>query len=402
MKIKLPEDSAMKGDRRRKELKQKAQFEAELERAEDEFPARRGTREPYRDFKPSPLSKKLEAMGLGKQSPSAYRMDSEMLRERNSNAVDNMLASKETPSDDYTTGQLALAAKNKDLKKTTEILNSPSYTEHKLKPNSHEEITLAVRLAIENKDLEMIKLLDEKFNLDNANDQKTIFMAAGSTAAIWQVFSDKNKALGQSFGIDYHPLVAAFGSGDLETATLLKLWADKNNVPIHVKNMAIQNAARKGHTDACKLYSMSDPYLSGAIKLLVNNGHGDKVSDLTRRVTEKGLPANDISYNNFEMLKHCSGHANALEALIRHPTVQLKVNSLPTYYQAFNHASHEDYKQDMEECLMEHTKWELRHAADLRRKGINSETAMQVAVIECAEHMNELLASRSLHPTFQF
>lgn len=275
-------------------------------------------------------------------------------------------------------------------------VKSKEYMHARAEPGAEQEIMLSIRTAIQRADVPVLKALNEVFNLDNPNDVRTVRLAAQSPMGVWKVFADKEKALGQKFKNEDQPIVAAFSAGNFEVAKWLKDWADSNNVPRAVKIMALRAAAANGHTGCCNLFSVSEQYLTDVVRTLIYNGHSSKVADVVYKRAPDGAFANDLSFNNFEMLDVCAGHFDALSAMIRHPSVQEHMEALPKYYHAVDRVVRDMYETDVRVILVEHQKDVAKRAHELHKQGIIVKTACSVAKMETAEYLKKKLCDKKL------
>lgn len=201
------------------------------------------------------------------------------------------------------------------------------------------ELFLALCMAIQRNEYEMVKYFTWAFNLDLKNE-KIILVAAEADIKIWKIFEEMATTWQVKFTKHTHPLVVSFRAGNYEVAKSMRTW-DKNHpglIPQAVVEHAIYEAAEMGHVEICKLYTVRNEYMALVVKSLVKNGHADKVKCLVR------TPMTDFSYNNFEMLRTCYAHFDAMCAILRHPSVEKNYEQLPDYYKYARVACKGDWK----------------------------------------------------------
>lgn len=273
-----------------------------------------------------------------------------------------------------------------DVDTVRSFIEDPSFDKKK----SADIIRLCLRIAIQRHHIAVVKLFDEKFDLNFGNDTLTVSIAAESDFEVWKVIATKDKPLKQTFLEDSHPLVVSFRAGNYDVAKWLKEWCDHNKVDTSVKIRALKEAAEQGHVDVCKLYTVSDKYMAVVIKALIFKGHSDKVVEFV-----KG-PLNDFSFNDFEMLKLCSAHFDAMCAIIRHPSVNNKMDNLPVYYRAVNDACKTEWEVRKKLVLAEFAKMVAERVRIIQGEGIPGEIAIKAARDEYSGVMKRRLEEEGL------
>jgi hypothetical protein len=255
---------------------------------------------------------------------------------------------------------------------------------------NNQEILLALRIAIQQKNVEIVKLFDEVFNLD-IKDKRTVSLAAESSLEIWEIFASKPSVLKVPYCKNTHPLTVAFRAGNYDVARWLKRWADEGGgVSTEYKVHALYEAAEQGHVNVCKLYTVSEKYMAVVIKSLVKNGHADKVVEFVKN------PHTDFSYNNFEMLTTCAAYFNAMCAILRHPSVQSKINDLPDYYKKANEACRTDWDIRKKVHMDVLTKRMADRIQVLEDQGMSRPTAVETAKLEFAKTIKKHLCEYDL------
>lgn len=270
-----------------------------------------------------------------------------------------------------------------DIEKVRAVINHDDFVK------SNEEILLALRVAIQNKFTDIVLLFDKKFNLDISNDPKTISLAAASNIVIWNVFFNKPNFKTHKFIPPTHPLVVSFKLGVYDIAETVKAWADKEKVPAEIKMLAVQKAADNGHTNCIKLYNISEKTMLDALNRLISNGHSSKVEELTKNGSI------DFSFNNFDALKICSAHFDALSALIVHPSIKSHVDKLPPYYKLVEAHFTDDGKRDYFSSTADKFN---RRVQELIQGGLDKDRAYRQAMREASIQME---ADKKTNPALQ-
>ena len=274
--------------------------------------------------------------------------------------------------------ELALSS---NLKNIENYVKSDEFIKEKKTKSFNEQILFAIRSAIHHEEYELLLLYDKLFNLDNPNDKKTIWIAAQHSFKIFNIFANKKKVMSQIFNPNEHPLVAAFAKNNFEVAKWLKNWCDKNKTPVKVKALATLEAAKRGNIEVLRLYQISDSQLCKIIRALIDNGHSNKVKHLTFLKDKNDNFINDFSYNNFEMLDTCAGHFDSLSYLIRHPSIQTKLNNLSTNYKNLNSILESRFNEHKDLYTKQHKDIAKREADKLISKGIDPNIACIASLI---------------------
>jgi hypothetical protein len=287
---------------------------------------------------------------------------------------------------------LAKVVRKNKVSLLQEFLESPDH-----KDDGNYDVLLALRIALMKKNVEIIKMLEQNYDF-NVLDQRTVGLAAECPLAIWEVVAEFPNTLKLVYTKGNHPLTIAFRLGNYEVAKWMKKWADDNNVPRELKEHALYEAAEMGHVDVCKLYTVSDKYLAVVIKSLVKNGHSDKVKHFTRS------SVNDFSHNEFEMVITCSAHFDALCAILRHPSVQEKVNMLPEYIQLANEVCKDSWEHRKKEHMGFYAQNKIAPAVKQKiASGMDKDDAMEEVENEFAKDLQGFLRQKDLdHYVYKF
>lgn len=247
-------------------------------------------------------------------------------------------------------GELLSIVKSGDVEKFKNLVASPKFEWAKNNDkDAGQEVMAAVRIAIQNKDGPMLKAMVDVFNIDNPNDPRTVLLAAGQPFEIFKYIAQHASAMNQNWTDNGNPLVAGFAGGHLDTAKWLKEWADQNGIPIRIKAIAQLEAAKKGHVDVVKLYTVSNPHLANVLDMLIGHGHSGLVKHFVNERNDAGEFIHDFSYDNYRMLRSCCGHHDALSAMVRHPSIHRKIHLMPRYYQTVHCAAEMEWKGAREE-----------------------------------------------------
>lgn len=277
-------------------------------------------------------------------------------------------------------GELLTIVKSGDVEKFKELVASPRFEwAKKNDKDAGQEVMAAVRIAIQNRDGPMLKAMVDVFNVDNPNDPRTVLLAAGQPFEIFKYIAQHASAMNQNWSDYGNPLVAGFSGGHIDTAKWLKEWADENGVPIRVKAIAQLEAAKKGHVDVVKLYTVSNPHLANVIDMLIGHGHSGLVKHFVSDKNDKGEFIHDFSHNNYRMLRSCCGHYDALSAMVRHPSIHRKIHLMPRYYRTVHCAAEMDWKKEKQDVDKKYKEMIKNTAEELHEGGMSVKGAAEKA-----------------------
>ncbi len=255
----------------------------------------------------------------------------------------------------------------------------------------NQEILLAVRIALQRNENEIVKYFDEMFNMA-IKDVKVIGLAAEANLKIWKLFEEKPTTWQVKYNKHNHPLVVASRSGNYDVAKSLRMWIKKHPdvVPETIVDHSVYEAAEMGHVEICKLYTISDSYMSLVISALVRNGHANKVKCIVR------TPTTDFSYNNFEMLRTCDAHFDAMCAILRHPSVDSKIDQLEDYFKFARAACYGDWKIRQKSHLDGLTKVLQEKISQKKIQGVDEATSIIASQGEMANRIKAHLVEHDL------
>lgn len=278
-----------------------------------------------------------------------------------------------------------------------EFVESDAFKEAKKNKDIHQEIMIAIRTAINKGRTDMVRRLDNLFNLNSPDDKTTPYLAALSGKGdIFHIFSHKDKVFRQKFAPHEHPLVGAFKSGNTEMATWMKDWSDKNGVTKEVKAEAINAAAIKGDLEMLKLYKISDPHKASVIANLVKYGHADLIPCILHDMDDNGKHINDYSYNNFQMLQAVSGNYDATAAMLRHPSLASHLDKMPVYYRAIYNAEKKLWKAKRDAMIQHHKELVAQKANQIHGHGASRKSAIYASMMEHKPILLRCLADAGL------
>ena len=254
------------------------------------------------------------------------------------------------------------------------------------------EIYLALCMAIQRGEYEMVKYFTTMFTLDLKNE-KIIVAAAEADIKIWKIFEERATTWQVKFTKHNHPLVVSSRAGNYKVAKSMKIWSANHpgDISPGIIEHAIYEAAEMGHVEICKLYTVRQQHMALVIKSLVKNGHADKVKCLVK------TPMTDFSYNNFEMLKTCYAHFDAMCAILRHPTVEIKYKELPDYYKFARIACKGDWALRQKAHMDALTKVLREKIAQKTIQGLPEEFSKSTSKMEMASRIQAHMTEHDLN-----